>query len=128
MALNIQHDVYVDSIMTGAQTITEAKGLYCDTKQMFATASMNLHEWALNSEELTAYIPELDQADQTNLKVLGICWNLSNDTLFIPGLSDDKFENVFTKREILKVVASIFDPLGYLSPTILLAKLFLQEL
>ena len=55
---------------------------------MFATASMNLREWASNSEEL----------------------------------------NVFTKREILKVVASIFDPLGYFSPTILLAKLFLQEL
>ena len=75
-----------------------------------------------------AFIPEVDRADQTNLKVLGICWSLSNDTLSIPGLSDDKFENVFTKREILKVVASIFDPLGYFSPTILLAKLFLQEL
>ena len=96
---------------------------------MFATASsMNLREWALNSEELMAFIPELDRADQTNLKVLGLCWNLSNDTLFIPSHSDDKFENVFTKCEILKVVASIFDPVGYFSPTILLAKLFLQEL
>ena len=70
MALNIQHDVYVDSIMTGTQTITEAKGLYCDTKQMFATASMNLREWALNSEELTAFILELDRADQTISKFL----------------------------------------------------------
>ena len=87
LALKIQRDVYVDNIITGAQTITEAKGLYCDTKQMFATASMNLREWASNSEELMAFIPESDRADQTNLKVLGICWNLSNDTLFIPGLS-----------------------------------------
>ena len=92
--------VFVDSIITGAQTITEAIDLYCDTKQMFATASMNLHEWASNSEELIimAFIPESDQADQRNLKVLGIRWNLSNDTLFIPGLLDDKFESVFTNR------------------------------
>ena len=76
----------------------------------------------------TDFIPVHDRADQTNLKVPGIQWNLGNDTLSIPGLSDDRIDNVFTKREILKVVASIFDPLGYFAPTILQAKLFIQEL
>ena len=128
LATKIQHNVYVDNIITGAQTITEAKALYSDTKQMFAEASMNLREWASNSAELMAFIPVHDRADQTNLKVLGIRWNLGNDTLSIPGLSDDRIENIFTKREILKVVASIFDPLGYFAPTILQAKLFIQEL
>ena len=60
LALKIQCDVYVDNIITGAQTITEAKGLYCDKKQMFATASMNLREWVSNSEELMAFIQESD--------------------------------------------------------------------
>ena len=34
---------------------------------MFAAASMNLREWASNSKELIAFIPEADRADQTNL-------------------------------------------------------------
>ena len=33
-----------------------------------------------------------------------------------------------TKREILRVVASVFDPLGFASPFVLLAKLQLQVL
>jgi len=43
----------------------------------------------------------------------------------LPGLSGDK--NKGTKRKV-QVVASIFDPQGYFTPTVLEAKLFIQEL
>ena len=33
-----------------------------------------------------------------------------------------------TKREILQRISSVFDPLGYFSPTILKAKLFMKKL
>ena len=33
-----------------------------------------------------------------------------------------------TKRAILEIVASIFDPLGFVSPFVLTAEIFLQEL
>ena len=111
-------------MITGAQSLIEAKALYSETK-MFAAASMNLREWASNSVELMAFIPVADRADSTNLKVLGIQWNLGNDTLSIPSLSNDRIKGAYTKREILKVVASIFDPLGYFAPTVLQAKLFI---
>ena len=61
-------------------------------------------------------------------KVLGILRNCESDTLTVPTTSGAKLKKVCTKREVLQVIASVFDPLGYFSPTVLLAKLFIQEL
>jgi len=56
---------------------------------------------------------------------LGIVWNRDNDTIGVPIFSNVKQKRVSTKREVLQVN---FDPLGYFSPTVLIAKLFMQEL
>ncbi|XP_018404637.1 PREDICTED: uncharacterized protein LOC108781220 [Cyphomyrmex costatus] len=37
-------------------------------------------------------------------------------------------DNVFTKRKALSTIAKLFDPLGFLSPIIIIAKIFIQEL
>ena len=128
LAKQIQQNIYVDNLITGTRTLDEAKTLYREAKEVFATASMNLREWSSNSEELMSFIPASDRADHSILKVLGLSWNLKNDTLSIPDISVDKVGNANTKREALKIVASVFDPLGYFTPTVLQAKLFIQEL
>ena len=74
-------------------------------------------------------IPTQDRADVSGLKVLGISWNLKDDLLSIPGPSStEKIAEASTKREILQATASIYDPLGYFAPTVLEAKVFIQEL
>ena len=60
-------------------------------------------------------------------KVLVIVWNTENDTITVPACSKAKQSKVSTKREVLQVTASIFDPLGYF-PMVLMANLFIQEL
>ena len=64
------------------------------------------------------------------LKVLGIYWHRLNDTLTIPApvASSTSVRNPAPKRAILQCVASIYDPLGLLSPVTISAKMFLQEL
>ena len=129
IAEHIHRDIYVDNLITGAQTVMKAHQLYNEGKQMFSTASMNLREWASNSEELMRLIPAQDRADVSGLKVLGISWNLKDDLLSIPGpSSSEKISEASTKREILQATASIYNPLGFFAPTILEAKLFIQEL
>ena len=129
VAERIRRDIYVDNLITGAQTEMEAHKLYIEGKQVFSTASMNLREWASNSEELMKLIPTQDRANISGIKVLGISWNLKNDQLSIPGPSgNEKLCGASTKREILQATASIYDPMGYFAPTILEAKLFIQEL
>ena len=128
-AERIKRDIYVDNVITGVNTLEEAKVLYTETKSLFLTASMNTREWASNSKEFMEFLPQQDKADKPeNTKVLGINWNLISDELSVPSPSNSIFEHASTKRGVLKVIASIFDPLGYFSPTILNAKLFMKEL
>ena len=52
-------------------------------------------------------------------------WNVNEDFfVFKPLLK----QCVYTKRDILGIVTSIFDPLGILTPSILEAKLIIQSL
>lgn len=85
---------------------------------------MNLREWGSNSKQFIEFVAERDRAPGVVYKVLGILWNCKDDTIAVPICSDTKQKRASTKRE----VASIFDPLGYFTPTVLMAKLFVQEL
>ena len=68
----------------------EACQLYNEGKKIFPAESMNLWEWASNSEELMRLILTQDKADSSDLKVLGISWNLKDDLLSIPGPSSNE--------------------------------------
>ena len=62
------------------------------------------------------------------IKVLGLEWNTDTDQLMI---SIDKFQRTeisITKRQVLMAIASLFDPLGYLTPTTIKMRLFLHIL
>ena len=50
------------------------------------------------------------------------------DTLAIPAPSYGRLKKASTICEVLQVIVSVFHPLGYFSPTVLMAKLFIQEL
>ena len=125
IAKALQRDIYVDNLITGVDTLDEAKSLYTGAKTLFETASMNLREWTSNCEELMKFVSHQDQAVKSNQKVLGVYWNSVDDTMSIP---KSNVETASTKREVLQHIGSIFDPLGYFLPTILKAKWFMKKL
>ena len=85
VAKKLQKDIYVDNVITGVSTPSQAKDLYVEAKNLFAAASMNLREWASNSKEFMDFVSFEDQAGKFEHKVLGINWDLINDTLSVPG-------------------------------------------
>ncbi len=123
----IRKNIYVDNLISGANDCEQAVQLYQQSKKMFNDASMNLREWISNSEEVMAKIPEADHASKLNPKVLGLQWNLDKDAMAIP-VKLDKFQKVSTKRDVVEAVATVFDPLGMVSPVTLGAKCFVQQL
>lgn len=59
--------------------------------------------------------------------VLGVQWSQSKDT-FSFSFNPDLSHNAITKRAILTEVTRLFDPLGFLGPAIVVAKLIIQDL
>ena len=93
-------------------------------------------KWVSNSREVLASIPEHHRAkqfkeldlDKEKLPIeraLGIEWNTESDSFAIKVAIKDR---ALTRRGILSMVSSIYDPLGFLSPFTLKAKQILQGL
>ena len=57
-------------------------------------------------------------------RALGVYWDAQSDTFKFKAVQAGKPS---TKREVLSVVGSLFDPLGFLSPFVFSAKILLQE-
>ena len=121
----IMKHMYVDNLLTGVNSSKEAREFYSESKEVFQESSMNLREWGSNSKAFLKSIPEQDRVKETITKVLGILWNTVADQLAVKG---SKPTECSSKREVLKSIATVFDPLGFFTPATLRGKLFLQEL
>lgn len=63
------------------------------------------------------------------MNVLGLQWDTSQDTLAsFPKQFSSVNSTLATKREVLQDVSRNFNPLGFLAPVTIQAKLFMQEL
>lgn len=123
----IARDIYVDNLVTGAQSLEKALRLYHTAKKSFEELSMNLREWNSNSKDFLRHISQDDREKREVIKVLGIEWNTNTDKLHLKP-NYETARNNMTKRGVLKVTAAIYDPCGFVAPIVLPAKLLLREL
>ena len=73
----------------------------------------------------------LDEIDPTKEhKVLGSNWNLAEDTFVLKLSKVVEFARDLepTKRNVLRIAAKLFDPLGLISPVMVVLRMLLQEL
>ncbi|XP_040173682.1 uncharacterized protein LOC120906234 [Anopheles arabiensis] len=131
----VLHDFYVDDLLTGAEDVVEAVGMRTQITQMLESAGFLLKKWASNVSEALEGVPSddlaikpvLDWQEDQAISTLGLVWEPSNDMLrFRVDLPRPAQE--LTRSLVLSYTARIFDPLGLLGPTVILAKLFLQRL
>ena len=128
-ANNIAKNVYLDNVITGANSEIEALQFYKEAKSILSSASMNLREWNSNSKSFLELSEKDDRSSSLEQKVLGLTWNTEEDSISISSKEVEKERAIpNTKREILKILASFFDPLGILSPVFLAARLLMQSL
>lgn len=129
----LMHGFFVDDLLWSTQDLTEACTLQDELIALLKLGGFDLRKWASNSPELLSRIGA-DQAVAINfsddtvcssLKVLGLRWLPTDDCFsFEYNMSD----STYTKRSVLKLLASIFDPVGFLSPCTFLAKCIMQDL
>ncbi|GFX90544.1 integrase catalytic domain-containing protein [Trichonephila clavipes] len=123
-------DVYMDDVVSGAQNLDTARQLQCQLQNMLETCGMKLHKWNSNSKELLNSSTDQEHSFSTNtesaIKTLGISWKPTGDYFMfkvsIPSVAS------YTKRDVLSVIARLYDPLGLIGPVISKAKIFVQKL
>ena len=71
-------------------------------------------------------VPEEDRLGESDkISALGLPWDLTSDSI---GVKFELVQKSCTRRGILSMVSQIFDPLGFIQPFLLPAKILLQEL
>lgn len=65
--------------------------------------------------------------ENQSAKTLGLIWCPSSDNLMY-SINPNSREQIITKRMMLSDIAHLFDPLGLLSPCLIIAKVMLQRL
>ena len=131
---NTLRNFYVNDLLASVKTEQEAIILAQEMMEMMKCGGFNLSKFISNSKKVMKALPKSALAKpDLNLsldslpteRALGVRWNIEKDAFVF---STVKKEVPATKRGILKLVSSIFDPLGFLAPFIVQAKMLLQEL
>ncbi|XP_064476123.1 uncharacterized protein LOC135390028 [Ornithodoros turicata] len=131
----LRHAFYMDDLIVGATSEEDALQIYREAVTMLQEAGMDLRKWCSNSPTLSRQFCQDGIAydtvsSQETVKVLGLHWHRPTDevTFTMNGISSYLANQPITKRTILHGVARIFDPLGYLSPFTIRARLVFQSL
>ncbi|XP_076037198.1 uncharacterized protein LOC143022737 [Oratosquilla oratoria] len=124
----LQENLYVDDWLSGADTVEEANTMFWEAQSILSDAGMTLSKWNSNSKSLTHRFNQFFEVGET-AKLLGMHWNASKDVFSFKGLNlDCNFDLNFTKRNILSLIARLFDPLGLINPFTMYAKILFQEI
>lgn len=124
-------DMYIDDLVSSVSDTESAKLLHSELLHLLNSGGFKLLKWSSNSKEFLDCIEENYRSLQAidfngeSLKVLGVQWQPSSDSFFIKICIPHSRCN---KRSILSLIARLFDPLGFLAPVILYAKLFIRQL
>ena len=80
----------------------------------------------LNPSLVSEKARQIDLEGKTEKRALGVVWDLQTD-LFTFSVSP-KLDVQLSRRKVLSIIASVFDPLGLVSPFILQEKRILQDM
>ncbi|XP_071812124.1 uncharacterized protein [Apostichopus japonicus] len=132
-ALEIMRDgFYVDDCLGSVQSVEEAIKVLQRLSTILKEGGFRLTKWLSNERAVLASVDEHERAPSVRLSVdrlptertLGVCWNAESDS-FTFQLTLKMSPT--TRRGLLSVTSSVFDPLGMASPFVMIARSLLQE-
>ncbi|XP_063955602.1 uncharacterized protein LOC135154201 [Lytechinus pictus] len=131
----VERSFYVDDGLVSVSSEEEAIQLANEARQLCSKGGLRLHKFVSNSKAVLESLPKSERASDvtdSNLdfedqveRALGIVWNVATDAFC---LRISLKEKPMTRRGILSIVASLYDPLGFVAPVVLDGKRILQEM
>ena len=126
---------YADNLPKSVITTEETVNLAKEIADVMQRGGFKLTEFISNDKDVMNSLPVAERAksfqnasfnDNINERTLGVKWDVTKD-VFTFDTVKVKEEDI-TKRNILKIVASIFDTVGFVAAFLVTGKIFLQEL
>lgn len=117
----LKKSIYVDNLLTSVKSDDEYLQVKDHSSAILSAGKFELRSWVSNGSQ--DYPPNDESAD---VRVLGLRWDVDSDTLFCAAPKIDDTAKL-TKRQVLSVTNSIYDPTGFLSPITIVGKIILQD-
>ncbi|XP_018301866.1 uncharacterized protein [Mycetomoellerius zeteki] len=128
----VKEHFYVDDLITGADTIDEARAIRDEVIVLLTRGGFTIRQWASNEERVindlatgALHVGFTFDGDRS-LKTLGVTWCARNDEIRY-SVRSIEITRQLTKRRVLSEIAKIYDPLGLLGPIVFYAKKLMQD-
>jgi hypothetical protein len=132
----ISSNFYVDDFLKSVSSKEQALSLVHEVTELCSKGGFKLTKWISNNRDVIQAVPvderakelktlDLTKDDLPAGRALGVKWCIESDCFGFKVIC----QNVPpSRRRLLSIVSSIFDPLGLVSPFTMRAKIFLQSL
>ncbi|XP_062698761.1 uncharacterized protein LOC134284192 [Aedes albopictus] len=132
---------YVDDYLDSFETIDEAKTVSGEVKWIHAQGGFEIRNWSSNQKAVLDHLGEAPKQETIDLslqskteRVLGMLWCTREDVLCFSTVFKDEMATLIetgtkpTKRQVLKCIMSLFDPLGLLACVLVHGKVIMQSI
>lgn len=137
-AERVINDYYMDDLLTGCQSVKEGIIIYQEMNDLLKRGGFELQKWMSNSNELLQAITETTESKVEDreefklktdevVKLLGLTWNRRTDE-FRYSVTQSPEPGPVTKRKVISHIARLYDPLGWVAPCVIVAKIIIQKL
>ncbi|XP_055645110.1 uncharacterized protein LOC129780638 [Toxorhynchites rutilus septentrionalis] len=141
-AIAIKHHHYMDDYLDSVDTDVEAVKLALEVAEVHSKAGFEIRNWLSNKKTVLEKIGEMNpksvkcfttDKEMDKERLLGMIWLPEEDVFsFALSFREDLLkivsgETIPTKREMLKVTMSIFDPLGIVAAFVIHGKVLVQD-
>jgi len=132
----VNRDFYVDDLLKSVKNSEEAIRICKQVCRLLSLGGFRLTKWISNSRKVLNAIPEaewskelkdvsIDDEELPTERALGLQWKAEIDKFTFKICHKEK---PLTRRGMLSIISSVYDPIGFVSPFILIAKIILQRL
>ena len=133
-ALAVKRNFYMDDFFKSVKSTNEAMEMQQQLAGMLNLGGFHLTKWISNEKEVMEQIPEPERAPSVKVvdenivlpveRALGVFWDTNSDCFVYEVVKRNIAD---TRRKMLSLIASLFDPIGFLAPFLVRAKILLQQ-
>lgn len=128
----MDNSFYVDDCLSSVTSNSLAEVIVRELPQTLSLGGFKLTKFVVNDEKILAEVSKecgakenREFGEMSESRALGIKWMVYPDEFFFE--FGQPMDGLVTRRKMLSIVASIFDPLGLIGPLVMRGKLLFQE-